>query len=86
MLKNAILNNWQRKKRTILKESETIPSEYPKPDPSPEPTYYTESKSNASNYPKPTSEYPIETSGPTYYERNDENSVRIYPHFNKNFY
>ena len=82
---NGPLIRLKIQKRIISKESETSSSEYLKP--STEPTYLKESEPSTSEfYPKPSSEYPIVTSGPTYYGQNDENSVWIYPHFNKNFY
>ena len=71
----------QIQKRIVSKESETSPPEYLKP--STEATYHKESEpSTPEFYPKPSSV----TSGPTYYGQNDDNSVRIFPHFYKIFY
>ena len=77
---DAIINNYDEKK---YKEESKSP--YETSSPPTEPTYHKESEPSTTEfYPKPSSEYPIVTPGPTYYGQNDENSVWIYPYLKKN--
>ena len=70
---DAIINNYDEKK---YKEESKTP--YETSSPPTEPTYHKESEpSTIEFYPKPSSEYPIVTPGPTYYD------VWIYPYLKK---
>ena len=86
---DAIINNYDEKKykeesSSAYETSSPQKTEYTS-EPSTEPTYVKESEPSTSEfYPKPSSEYPIVTPGPTYYGQNDENSVWIYPYLKKN--
>ena len=76
---DAIINNYDEKK---YKEESKTP--YETSSPPTEPTYHKESEPSTTEfYPKPSSEYPIVTPGETYYGKNDENSVWIYPYLKK---